>query len=232
MNLVMRRSPSPLRLFEQHRGPMVRYLRRRLGDDAAEDAAVDVFAQAANPRPADDRAVAPRPWLYSIATGVISERWRTERSRLEAVEWLARQPRVPHPALTPLRRLDPRIATAIRGLAAAERETLLLVAWGELDHDDVAATLGVSVATVRARLISVSEQVQSAVPALTPGVSGSSVSNPVHGLPELLAVLGDNADIGLDHVRQPRIESAVNHRFSSPSARTRTSAGGPQPIGA
>ena len=36
------------------------------------------------------------------------------------------------------------------------------------------------------------------------------------GLVELLSVLSDNADLGLDPVRQPRIESALSRRFAAP----------------
>ncbi len=93
-------SPSFNRLFEEHRGAVVRYVRRRLGDDAAEDAAVDVFRRAARARPSEQaRYGSPRPWLYALTTQAISERWRIERHRLEAVERHAHRPPTRHPAL-------------------------------------------------------------------------------------------------------------------------------------
>jgi len=40
----------------------------------------------------------------------------------------------------------------VRGLSLAERETLLLVAWGELTYEEVAIALAVPVGTVKSRL--------------------------------------------------------------------------------
>ncbi|MFA4927491.1 MAG: RNA polymerase sigma factor [Patulibacter sp.] len=232
----MARSPTFSRLFEQHRGPVVRYLRRRLGDDAAEAAAIDVFGQAVDARTSSpNRYGSPRPWLYALATETISERWRTDRSRLERLERLAHLPPVPHPALQPPRRLDPGVAAGLRSLAAVDRETVLLIAWGELPREDVAATLGIPLETVRDRLARARSQVRDTGRArqdLMPG--GELAGSLAEDLSELLAVLGDNADLGLEPVRQPRIESAINRRFAvAPSRlRPRPSAGGPQPVGA
>lgn len=205
-------SPSFNRLFEEHRGPVVRYVRRRLGDDAAEDAAVDVFRRAARSRPSEQsRYGSPRPWLYALTTQVISERWRIERHRLEALERFAHQPPAHHPALELTQPLDPRVVNALRCLPAAVRETLLLIAWGELTADDTATTHGVPVAVVRERLGTAHAHVldhtrTDDAPAREPTTAG---------LVELLGVLGENADLGLDPVRQPRIESLIGRQFAA-----------------
>ena len=41
---------------------------------------------------------------------------------------------------------------ALRRLPAADRDTLLLMVWGELSRDEVAAALGVPVGTVNSRI--------------------------------------------------------------------------------
>ena len=161
----MARSPTFSRLFEQHRGPVVRYLRRRLGDDAAEDAAIDVFGQARSRSHGSEHYGSPRSWIYALTTETISERWRTDRSRLERLERLAHQPPVAHPALEAPRRLRPEIAAGLRSLAAVDRETVLLIAWGELTRQDVAATLGIPLDTVDCRLVRAVSQVQDAAQA-------------------------------------------------------------------
>jgi DNA-directed RNA polymerase specialized sigma24 family protein len=220
-------SPTFIRLFEEHRGSVVRYVRRRLGDDAAEDAAVEAFRRAASSRPSEQaRYGSDRPWLYALTTQVISERWRTERHRLEALERHAHQPPARHPALVVTRPLDPRVANVLRCLSAAERETLLLIAWGELTADDAAASLGVPATVVRERLATVHDRVLGHV-----GSDGTADRrSTAAGLVDLLGVLGDNADLGLDPVRQPRIESALSRQFAV-SPHWSLQAGQPQFLG-
>lgn len=200
------------RLFEEHRGPVVRYVRRRLGDDAAEDAAIEAFRRAARSRPSEQaRYGSTRPWLYAVTAQVLSDRWRTERHRLESLERHAHHPPTRHPALQLTRRLDPRVVTVLRCLSAADRETLLLIAWGELTADEAAASLGVPVTVVRERLGATHGHVLDHT-----RTNGASAREPTAaGLVELLTVLSDNADLGLDPVRQPRIESALNRAFAA-----------------
>ena len=48
--------------------------------------------------------------------------------------------------------LAPELAAALRRLPAVERDTLLLVVWGELTQEEAAAALGVPVGTVSSRI--------------------------------------------------------------------------------
>jgi DNA-directed RNA polymerase specialized sigma24 family protein len=48
--------------------------------------------------------------------------------------------------------LTPELVAALRGLPARERDTLLLVVWGEVTQDEAAAALGVPVGTVSSRI--------------------------------------------------------------------------------
>jgi RNA polymerase sigma-70 factor (ECF subfamily) len=45
-----------------------------------------------------------------------------------------------------------RLATALARLPAELRDTLLLVAWGDLSYEEVATALGVPIGTVRSRV--------------------------------------------------------------------------------
>jgi DNA-directed RNA polymerase specialized sigma24 family protein len=77
-------------IYWRHLGPILRYLRRRMGDGPAEDAATRVFTQAFARR---DSYVPVRPtalpWLYGIASHVIADHHRGEQRRLRALERLA-----------------------------------------------------------------------------------------------------------------------------------------------
>lgn len=149
------------KMYEEYRGPIVRYLRRRLGDGPAEDAAAEVFSRALHGQAAySDLHGTPLPWLYGIATNVISERRRAEHQRLKTLARLARQRPAPQEPPGEPAGLDPRLARALRRLPADDRETLLLIAWGELSYEETAATLGVPVGTVRSRLARVRRQLQ------------------------------------------------------------------------
>ena len=48
--------------------------------------------------------------------------------------------------------LAPRIAAALQRLTPEQREVLLLHAWAELSHEEIAAALGIAPGTARSRL--------------------------------------------------------------------------------
>lgn len=141
-------------LYEAHLPTILLYLRRRLGDSAADDAASEVFIRAFRARSsAENHAEPTLPWLYGIAANVIHEERRAERRRLQLIERMTkRQPRnaVAGPGSVPA--LDPRLARGLRRLSPQDRETLLLVAWGELSYDETAQALHVPVGTVASRI--------------------------------------------------------------------------------
>jgi RNA polymerase sigma factor (sigma-70 family) len=142
--------------YERHLPAIVRYLGRRLGDGAAEDAAAEVFIRAF--RQCDSyeaRTSTPLPWLYAIAGNVISESRRAERRRLRTLQRLASEP--DHESTIAFdaadRTLSPRLARALRRLKRIDRDTLLLIAWGELSYAEAAVALAIPVGTVRSRLV-------------------------------------------------------------------------------
>lgn len=74
--------------YEQHLPVIVRYLGRRLGEDASEDAGAEVFIRAFRQRDSyDPDRAAPLAWLYAIAHNVIAEHRRAERQRLKTGQY-------------------------------------------------------------------------------------------------------------------------------------------------
>jgi RNA polymerase sigma-70 factor (ECF subfamily) len=97
-----------------------------------------------------------------VAANVISERRRAERRRLRAMERLASQ--APRGTVEAPEDLDPRLIAGLRQLEAADREALLLVAWGELSYQEAAEALQIPVGTVRSRIARARGQLQSVTP--------------------------------------------------------------------
>jgi len=100
-----------------------------------------------------------RPWLYGIATNLVGDRRRAEVRRyralsraggrmLEAVESHAE--RVDDAVAA--ERLGPRLAAALAALGRGDRDVLLLVAIGDLSHEEVALALDIPYGTVGSRL--------------------------------------------------------------------------------
>ncbi|MEU3957353.1 RNA polymerase sigma factor [Streptomyces achromogenes] len=149
-------------LFDRHADAVHRYAARRLGGEAADDLMAETFTTAFQQRhrydPARSAGADARPWLYGIATNLVSRHRRAEARRFKAMAWV--------PALTdhdePLadRAADRVVARAVRRepaaapatLPARHRDVLLLVAWGGLGYEETAEALGIPVGTVRARL--------------------------------------------------------------------------------
>ena len=138
-------------LYERHGLAVRRYVVRRIGDAAGDDLASEVFVRAFRAR---GRYRAERdgalPWLLGIANHVIADHRRLERRRLSALDRLIADASglVAHQDSG----LAPELVAALRRLPAAERDTLLLVVWGELTQDEAAAALGVPVGTVSSRI--------------------------------------------------------------------------------
>ncbi len=155
-------------LYDRHAGAVYRYAAQRLGSAAAEDVMSETFLVAFERRASFDVSVTDaRPWLLGIAT-----RLMRKHARLEAVAWrgmvaeLAAQvaPDVIDQAGSRVdaQRLARRLAGVLRRLSVADRDTLLLYAWGELNYAAIAEAMGVPVGTVRSRLNRARRQVRRA----------------------------------------------------------------------
>jgi len=145
-------------LFDRHFARVHRYLRRRLGDELAAEMAAETFLQAFRCRQRFSGGEASvLAWLYGIATNLVRMNNRAEERRLRAYARAANRVGGHEPAIAVEERLDaealgPALAMALTGLTPALREVLLLHAWAELSHDEIAVALGCSSAAVRTRL--------------------------------------------------------------------------------
>lgn len=139
-------------IYDRHVGAVHGYLRRRVGDEVAEDLTAEVFVRAFRGRAKygvqHDTAL---PWLLGIASNLIGDHRRAERRRLRALERLASE----SASATRDREsfaLSSSLVHALRRLPARDRDALLLVVWGELSYEEAARALCVPVGTVRSRI--------------------------------------------------------------------------------
>lgn len=144
-------------VFERHARELHRFLSRRVGE-LADDLLGELFVTAFERR-GSYRAtmVDARPWLYGIATNLVRRHHRAEGTRYRALAKVPLALVAPDGSPTAIdsadaRRLRPRLAEALAALKDADRDVLLLLAWAQLDHAEVAAALGIPLGTVRSRL--------------------------------------------------------------------------------
>ncbi len=97
------------------------------------------------------------PWLYGIATNLIGQhrRGQTRQSRIRTA--VLPEPDLPGHAERVVADLAARgtrelLAVALAGLAAGDRDVLLLIAWEQLTYQEAGRALGIPVGTVRSRL--------------------------------------------------------------------------------
>lgn len=145
-------------IFERHHDAIHRYVARRLGADMADELAAESFAVGFDKRSRYDHAfVDARPWLYGIATRLVHRHRRREERELRAYARTGVDP-IPAPADEgAARRADaqlagPALAAALASLSSGERDVLLLHAWENLDHSEIAAGLAIAEGTVKSRL--------------------------------------------------------------------------------
>ena len=148
---VRRRSLLPSAIFKRHGVAVRRYVVSRVGVGSGEDLAAEVFIRAFRAR---DKCRADHgsalPWLLGVANHVIGDHRRLERRRLATLERFLVEGR--ELEANPDMGLRAEMIHALRRLSAADRDTLLLLVWGELSRDEVAAALGVPVGTVNSRI--------------------------------------------------------------------------------
>lgn len=145
-------------LYDRHAAALHRYAARRLGADVADDIVAECFLAAFGRRDRYDLSRADaRPWLYGIAANIIGKHRRAEVRLLRALARTGADPvsdghadRIDSQVAAAA--LHQALAAALAGLAAGDREVLLLVAWADLSYDEVAQALAIPVGTVRSRL--------------------------------------------------------------------------------
>jgi RNA polymerase sigma-70 factor (ECF subfamily) len=140
-------------VYERHMARVLSYLRRRVGAELAEDLTAEVFVRAFRGRSKygvqHDTAL---PWLLGIASNLIGDHRRAEKRRLGAVAALAGRAARDAEPVADAAALSAELAEALKRLPAADRDTLLLVVWGELSYEETARALDVPIGTIRSRV--------------------------------------------------------------------------------
>jgi RNA polymerase sigma factor (sigma-70 family) len=141
-------------VFDRHFAAIHRYLARRIGRERADDLAAQTFTVAFERRAmfrleADDA----RPWLYGIATKLLANERRNEQRSLRVLARLSGGlDDIGGAAGSDAVEVDAALAGALANLDPAQRDVLLLHAWGELSYEQIADALRIPVGTVRSRL--------------------------------------------------------------------------------
>lgn len=154
-------------VFDRHAAAIHGYITRRLGRDAADDLVAETFLVAFCRRSRYDREQSSaRPWLYGIATRLISRQRRDEVRFFRAIARSGIDPAAEPVADEGARHADAqllnrRLAAALAALSAADRDALLLVADG-LSYQEAARALGVPDGTLSSRLARARRQVREA----------------------------------------------------------------------
>lgn len=152
------------RVYRRHVEAVARYLTRRVGNAAAEDLSSEVFVRAFRRRSAYEPAHATAlPWLLGIASNLVGEHRRDERRRLVMLGRLGGA--APEMVEHRLGALAPELVRELRRLSSAERDTLLLVVWGELSYEEAAFALGIPLGTVRSRIARARERLARSIEA-------------------------------------------------------------------
>jgi len=137
----------------RHAGYLWSIVRRfSFDDEDAMDAAQDAFLRVFRgpPGSAFDGRSSVRTWLFRVASSAAIDFARSPRARRHAVLAAAGEPATLESAPDPV--LRARIADELARLPRPERETFVLCAIMDQDHEIAAATLGTSLSSSRRRL--------------------------------------------------------------------------------
>lgn len=125
--------------YEEHRGEVLRLLRRRLGAERADDAFQETFLRALRAYRRLEHGEHLRAWVLTIAQNVALDALRRVRPTAEPVESGAEDSR---PAYEDL-------ASLTDGLPRKERAAVVLRYGYDLSYEQIAAALGSSPAAAR-----------------------------------------------------------------------------------
>ncbi|WP_432177201.1 RNA polymerase sigma factor [Streptomyces sp. Tue6028] len=146
-------------LFDRYADAVHRYVARRIGPETAEDLMAETFATAFQRRHTYDLSRSDaRPWLFGIATNLMSRHRRAEARRFKALAKVPAPVQHEEPvadravAAVGAAAVHQELAAALAKLSARHRDVVLLVAWGDLNYQEAGQALGVPIGTVRSRL--------------------------------------------------------------------------------
>ena len=158
-------------LFDRHAPLIHRYAARRIGRDAADDLVAETFLAAFGKRLRYDREHPDaRPWLYGIATNLVSQHRREEQRQYRIRQTAVRDPDLPGHAERvaadqTARSFRVQLTAALAALTDDDRDVLILIAWEQLSYQEAARALGIPVGTVRSRLSRARSRIRAALAA-------------------------------------------------------------------
>jgi RNA polymerase sigma-70 factor (ECF subfamily) len=153
-------------LFRRHHGAVRAYVRRRIPGDAAQDAVAETFLVAWRRR--DEVPDDALPWLYGVARRVLANQRRgAARAAALATKAAGAEPLTAEDASERVAEGDA-IRLALSRLGDRDRETLMLVAWEDLDPARASRAAGCSRAAFAVRLHRARRRLAAELEALEP----------------------------------------------------------------
>ncbi len=151
--------------------PLLAYARRRADRETADEVVAETFLTAWRRRD-DVPDGSERLWLFGVARNFIRNASRSNRRRRATQERLR--------VVAPAESADPfalatderaaLLRTALGALREADREILMLVAWEELSHTEIAQILGISANAVAIRIHRARKRLSAHIDQLATGV--------------------------------------------------------------
>ncbi|WP_282205393.1 RNA polymerase sigma factor [Kitasatospora fiedleri] len=158
-------------LYDTHYTAVLRYVRRRVGADSADDLAAEVFVVVW--RRWADVPTEPLPWVYGVARNVVANHLRgRDRAGRLAARWEA-EPLPPVPDVAEEVAGRDRVRAAWARLGDRDREVLALIGWEDLSVRQAARSLRCSTATFSVRLLRARRRLRSALAEPVPSDAGS-----------------------------------------------------------
>jgi len=143
------------RCYEEHAGPLFRFLTLRLGDRSlAEDLVADTFERVLRHRRRfDAKRASEKTWIYGIALNLLRDHVRREGAKAKAFEQdpVAGEQTDAGGAFDRLLASD-ELAKALRVLTDEEREVVALRYAGDLTLPEIARVIGEKDSTVEGRI--------------------------------------------------------------------------------
>ncbi|GAA1280629.1 DNA-directed RNA polymerase sigma-70 factor [Planotetraspora silvatica] len=165
-------------IFDRYYAEIYGYVERRLGPSMADDVAAETFLIAFDRRGRFDTAHSTaRPWLYGIASNLISRHHRAETRHYRALTRVGPPGAVDGPADRIVGRVVAesnrgRLAAALAAISQGDRDVLLLVAWAGLTGEEAARALDIPSGTARSRLHRARKKIRAALGGIDPTTIG------------------------------------------------------------
>ena len=156
-------------IFDRYYVQIHGYAARRLGHGLADDVAAETFLIAFERRDRYDVSwLNARPWLYGITSNLISGHHRAEVRRYRALSRVCADDVTDEHADQVARRVDAQarrapLMAALAGIAAGDRDVLLLVSCAGLSPDEAGQALSIPAGTARSRLHRARKQIRAAL---------------------------------------------------------------------